>query len=252
MGYFYIDESIRESAGFIIAAFVYSEKDISHRVMHCIEQVGLIPREDEFKSGIRMIDNPKQKELRSMLGSVLFDCKLGLMVIPSPHRKYLGDEALKGLRQIIDKCGLTGVHTAFFDEEIKPNNLCDFDNVQCELKLEQDSKIIGGIQLADLAAHTFGTMFLEELGVINKTTPAGKNSGYPEDLEIELGFELWAGIRYSLFISSRAHGEIEEDPLLGATFDVEGYGLYISELCDDKLKMSARKRFGTNYLGCIH
>jgi hypothetical protein len=66
-----------------------------------------------------------------------------------------------------------------------------------KLFLEVDSIKVKGIQLADLVAHTFATMLLEQLGLVDKKVKAGENSGYDPDLEIELGFELWASIRYN-------------------------------------------------------
>ena len=95
-------------------------------------------------------------------------------------------------------------------------------------------------------------MLLEELGYISKKVVTGENSGYEPDLEITLGFELWAGIRYSFFMAPTAHSAPQDEQLLMATFNVEGYGLYISKLSSSDLVQASRRRFGTNYLGCIH
>ena len=59
MGKFYIDESIREHAGFIIGALVYLASDITQDIECCIEEVGLRPSCDEFKSRTRMRANPR-------------------------------------------------------------------------------------------------------------------------------------------------------------------------------------------------
>ena len=118
------------------------------------------------------------------------------------------------------------------------------------MNLELDSKKFKGIQLADLVAHSCSTMLLEQLKIIDKKVKAGDNSGYEPDLEIELGFELWAGIRYNLL------GEIDMERFeTGDGFPMkmtEPYGLYISEFCNNELKENAKERFGEIYMGCIH
>lgn len=126
--------------------------------------------------------------------------------------------------------------------------ICD----NCVVNFDQNSKLVAGIQLGDLAAHTLGIMLLEQLGHISKKVRAGESSGYDPDLEIELGFELWASIRYSFFMGPNGHGTTDDDQISMARFDVNGYGLYISPLCNPALTRAAEKRFGTNYLGCIH
>ena len=55
MGFFYLDESIHEKAGFIIGAFVYHKTDITPLVFAALAEVGLRPGIHEFKSGARMI-----------------------------------------------------------------------------------------------------------------------------------------------------------------------------------------------------
>src|SRR5207302_7350854 len=69
----------------------------------------------------------------------------------------------------------------------------------CDVLAEQDSRYIKGLQLADLVAHTCATMLLDALGLLPKLVKAGPNSGYDADLDIELAFELWAGVRYQFF-----------------------------------------------------
>lgn len=257
LGFFYFDETIQQSADFIIGAIVYTETDVTRDVLNCVDSVGLRPGHDEFKSSARMISSPEQRALRAKLGRIIFDAaKIGLVVIPASKRGLLGNESLSALKQIIQNCELVGPHSVFFDEEIRADSKAlesfnrDCDN--CEVNFGQNSKLVAGIQLADLAAHTLGTMFLEQLGLTSKKVRAGESSGYDPDLEIELGFELWTSIRYSLFMSPNAHGTIDDDQISMATFDVNGYGLYVSPLCSSALARAAEKQFATNYLGCIH
>lgn len=257
MGHFYFDESIQEKAGFIIGAFVYSNGDLTPPVYAALTEAGLKPGVDEFKSGARMVTNPAQDMVRKLLRSILQHLHVGLVVIPSSCRDTLGTEAITGLDKIIRANALTnGAHHVFIDEGIEVDQaLLDAFHinigVHCKFNLNQDSKQIGGIQMADLAAHSMGVMLLEHLGHLKKMVKAGENSGYDPDLDMELGFELWASLRYAFF---KAPQPIPgpEDPLGDLMFDVTNYGLYIAPTCDDALQKAASERFGECYLGCIH
>jgi hypothetical protein len=116
---------------------------------------------------------------------------------------------------------------------------------------EQDSRIVCGLQLADLVAHTCSIMLLESLGLVTKTVKAGENSGYDPDLDIELGFELWASLRYNFFSKPAPHPDTWRDQS-DYRVEVKGVGLYVSDSCPELLKEKALDRFGEMYLGCIH
>ena len=94
--------------------------------------------------------------------------------------------------------------------------------------------MVAGIQVADHAAHTLGVMLLEEAGIVRKSVLPGDNSGYEPDLEIELGFEVRPGLRYSFLGKDKLASNSPE------VFDphriVEGFGLYVAPSCDDDLE----------------
>lgn len=97
-------------------------------------------------------------------------------------------------------------------------------------------------------------MLLEEMGIVKKQVRAGENSGYHPDDLLELGFELWASLRYAL-LGKNEYIEGVSPPLddpANPFFRVDGYGLYIAPSCSRELAEYARNRFGINYLGCIH
>lgn len=256
MGYFYFDESIHPRAGFIIGAFVYSATSLDPAVAATLATMGLRPGVDEFKSGARADANPVQAPLRNRLRTLIHH--LGLIVAPTHERHLLGRDALCGLMKLLSANAFSSsTHEAHFDQGVFSSQ------AQCErwaeelglpstvrLFAEDDSKRVGGIQLADLAAHTMATMLLERLGHVNKTVKAGPNSGYDPDLDIEIGFELWASLRYKFFMKSRSagHDPEEYDPL----YDVSSCGLFVSPRCDPSLVEAVEGRFGTVYLGCIH
>lgn len=259
MGYFYFDETIQERGGFIIGAFVYASNDMTPEVYSAIDQVGLQPGVDEFKSGARMDRNPNQAKLRGQLSNVLMNTSVGIVVLPVSERELLGREAIVGLQKILCANGLDQQpHKVFLDEGIAVDlqtqqSFLEGVGALCELHPSQDSRVVGGIQLADLVAHSLGGMLLEQLGLTSKKVRAGEGSGYDPDLEIELGFELWASLRYQFFMAPQSKlGPIPDDPIGEMIFDVENYGLHISEKCCPSLREAALQRFGDCYLGCIH
>lgn len=265
MGNFYFDESIQDRGNFIIGAFVYSEHDLTHDIFALIQSVGLKPGVDEFKSCARMSKHPEQGKLRNKLKSFLDKIKIGLIVLPRELRDELGNQATFGLSRIVFANQLNNqINKIYFDEGIKIDEavLTNFKNRldgKCSVLLEQDSKLVGGIQLADLVAHSLGIMLLEELGLTSKKVRAGEKSSYDPDSEMDIGFELWATLRHSFFMSPKAHGtmpfegEISHEMYVKArTHNIEKYGLYIAPSCTDDLKNAVVERFATNYLGCIH
>lgn len=258
MGIFYFDESIHERAGFILGGFVYGEDDPSHRIADAIAECGLNPEIDEFKSSFRMSDHPEQIELRKALRSILhMQYQIGIVVAPSSDRDSFGKEALIGLAKIIKANGLSSTDvSAYFDQGIF-NNVVEAETFavqlslvpNCKLFFEQDSRFVRGIQLADLVAHTCSTMLLDTLGLVTKQVKAGPSSGYDPDLELNLGFELWARIRYQFFNGGLPKIIESNDDMI---VDVASYGLHISDAVPKKLHEATLSRFGRCYWGCIH
>lgn len=257
MGFFYVDESIHERGDFILVAFVYSSLDLTPIVFEEVRSVGLIPGTDEFKSSSRMDSDEKQKKLRSKLKGLLKHIKLGLAIIPYANRDVLGKEILFGLRKIIFANYLDNIaHHVFLDDGIAFNNReIEIKNSGlssiCDFHVGQDSRAVGGIQMADLAAHTMSVMLLEKLGLVTKTVKAGPSSGYDPDLDIGIGFEMWATLRYNFFTQDNINLN-DFDPITSRTLDTGTYALYISGDCSPEVKSAAEGRFSENYLGCIH
>jgi hypothetical protein len=203
--------------------------------------------------------NPEQASLREDLRQVLcHSCGLGVVVVPCASE--LGLESLRLLQKMLTHPDLaSGDHDVYLDEGLFPSAdrarrdasaIGGLD--RCRLNFEQSSVHVAGIQLADLAAHTCAVMLLESLGVVNKTVKAGENSGYEPDLDIEIGFELWAGIRYNFFSAPPPHPDEWDDSELQPVADVRPYGLHVSTNTSEKVRRAAVDRFGSMYLGCIH
>lgn len=257
MSHIFIDDSIHDNAEFIIASCVYSRIDLTQIISEILIQSGYDPELSEFKSSINYNKEPQMADVReAMKGLLNGNCRFGLVVIPRNERENLGFECLNGLNQFIKVNNLKERLDIYFDQNLFPslnkaNQFAQCLNLtNCNFHFEQNSIQIKGLQLADLAAHTCSIMLKEKMGLINKTVKAGKNSGYEEDLDIEIGFELWASIRYNFF--HEGSKPYIDDPIVDATLKVDPFGLYISPKCDIKLTEYAKRAFESVYLGCIH
>lgn len=250
MSYFYFDESIRENGKFIIGALVISESDLSPIVRNKWLDMGLNPDIDEYKSSIPKRDNPQSIEQRVFIGDLLSGSRLALVILPVEYRKELGNYCASLLFQLLDSGLIPKTeHKVYIDENIKMrlDNQKKLAKRNIQLYLNSNSALVAGIQLSDHAAHVLGGMLLEEMGLVNKRIRAGEDSGYHPDEMLNLGFELWASLRHTLIGK-----QIDIEDPASSYYLVEGYGLYIAPTCSDFLYISAKRRFSTNYLGCIH
>lgn len=257
MGQFYIDDSVHDEAGFIIGACVYTNLDLNDKITEIIKSCGFDPDVFEYKSSANYSKEPQKAKVREELKGLLIDsCRLGVVVIPRTKRDELGNECIKAVKQFIDNNKIKKPFDIYLDQGMftskdKAGQLIDKLNFSdCKFHLEQNSLHIKGIQLADLAAHVASIQLKDALGLVTKMVKAGENSGYEPDLEIGLGFEMWATLRYTFFHEGST--KYTDDPIADATVKVEPHGLYISELCDRDLTETARAKFGDVYLGCIH
>jgi len=261
MGFFYFDESIHPRGKFALGSFVYSETSLDSWVSNALMEGGLIPRVDEFKSGAYMDRNPKQARARELLKEVISkQCGIGVVVAPDSPRELLGVEAPLGLTKILSTIKFRSkTHEVFFDKGIfegetdgrlqaaKVPASCSL----CNFHFEQDSVQVLGLQVADLVAHTCAMMLLSQLGLLKKTVRAGENSGYNPDLGIELGFELWAGVRDRFFAAPPPPIDSWKSQL-DYRVDVASRGLHVADGCSPDVRGAALARFSSMYLGCIH
>lgn len=257
MSYLYFDESIREHGEFIIGALVKSDQDLTPPIHRQWVDMGLDPTTDEYKSSATKTDSETSREQRRFLRGMLQRAGLGLTVSPLHKRTDLGKHCGELVLQLVNTGKLEkSEHILYSDQNIKvpsrDRERLDHAGIECHVNV--DSREVAGIQLADHAAHALGGMLLEEMGIVTKSVRAGENSGYaPEEL-LQLGFELWADLRYALIGKNEYIEGLSPPPDDPANpfFRVDGYGLYVSPSCSDELAEHARKRFGVNYLGCIH
>lgn len=259
MGNFYVDDTIQTKGGFVLGAVVYSKNDLTPAVFDAIKAAGLRPGIDEFKSGAHMQSRPERQRLRDLLKETIQRVGVGVVVAPYSRRADLGEEVLVGLKKFIIANKMAAKpHEIFLDEGIECSQASldaftgDGDAL-LRVHRNQDSRVIGGIQIADLAAHSMGIMLLEHQGLTTKKVKAGENSGYDPDLEVEIGFEMWATLRYTFLKAPQPNpGSIPDDPVGDLIFNVKDYGLHVAASSNDELRNAAVERFGECYLGCIH
>ncbi len=258
MAYLFLDDSKHHGYGLSVAAFVICDADPSSQVDDLFRSHGFDPAVFEFKSSANMAGNDDLQNLRAALKwYIASKCKIALCVVGNDEKR-IGPAAIELLEAALKHPNLCGSeHQVFFDEglfssvdaaQTVAESIGEFPG--CTFHFEQDSRKVAGIQLADIVAHTCSIMLLEALGHIDKKIIVNSpgDTAY-HGLEIELGFEMWADIRYAFLSQNKK----EEDELLGpALVDVFPWGLFIEDSASDEVRAAAMRRFGENYLGCIH
>lgn len=255
MAFLYYDESIRERGGFIVAALVISDVDLTQKVNTAWLALGLNPATDEYKSSGVKVNNEVGQMQREVLRDLLGRSRLGLVICSNDRRGYLGDGCAELIFQLVRTQMLAPTdHDVYLDQNIKMKPMLRERLQSAGIKpfLNQDSKLVSGLQVADHAAHALGGMLLQKMGLTNKKIKAGEGSGYDPDTEIELGFELWAGLRYSLIGSNeKIDKSVPSDPT-NPYFLVDGFGLHLDPQSPAELLAVSMDCFGVNYLGSIH
>ncbi len=253
----YLDDSKHHRFGFSIAAFAICDADPTEEVSSIFRGYGYDPASFEFKSSANMIGDSNLQGLRAALKVFIArKCKLAVCVVNGD--KKLGPAGLKLLQCALTHPQLTNIqHEVFFDEGLFPSvRAADtlVGNVKaletCRFHFEQDSRDILGVQLADIVAHTCGTMLSDSLGHISKMIVVDEpNDSVYHGMEVELGFEMWAGIRYAFLSRNKPN---PKDDFEQANLDVFPWGLFIDDSVDKRIASAAKDRFGEVYLGCIH
>lgn len=239
----FVDESIHDRADFVVVAIVYTDNSIQTAVDEMLAQSGYAPGIDEFKSSMAMAGNEQAQELRGRMRYLLLRrCKLAVVVCSRGERARIGELTIELMKQVAARDGSPPL-TLHLDDGISVRNL----EVPANWRVLTgcDSRIVGGIQVADCAAFVVSTLLLTELGFNTKTVPPGD---YPSEEPIELAWSLWTSLRYSL-AGSEPVGAVDEH---GYSPDMQPFGLLISDACSDAVREAARLRLGSVWVGCIH
>lgn len=272
----YVDESIHSDCGFAATAFVFASGRIDRTVARALKTSGLQPNSEEFKSRARMDSDHRMVTARSrLLALVGFDIRIAVYFGPF-ERSSLGQHCLQALQSILVRNGIqpTGL-AVYFDQGIFPSTkegrrirrLFRFFR-GCRIFLEEDSRQRRGIQIADAVASSFGQILKEELtGKRKMVDIGGPDTGYPDGTQAPLGWQLLMGLRYGLLTRQRVYGgdiydaatdpviidPLNDDPLV---YDhnpiLLGWGVQVSPIADDKLRICVERALGRTWRGCIH
>ncbi len=258
MGFFFLDDSNHSEAGFCLSSFVFSLSDPQTDIERLLTKHGLVPGQDEYKSSIRMDRAAANHAIREDLKEYLrANCKVGVAISPNPADLH-EDAALLLQKMLTHPDVGSGNHLVFTDQGIFPTPkeravIMPIPGADmCTFHFEQDSKRVCGIQLADLSAHICAIMVKDALGLVTKMVKAGENSGYDPNSDMELGFEMFATIRYAFLGVFAPYVEDAPSGFLQPMLSISDHGLQISSKLNAKIRSAAEGRIGSLYLGCIH
>lgn len=225
-------------------AAIHAAEPIDEAVFAALAAAGFRPKVDEFKSSMAMAGNFAAQELRCTLRHLLMErCKVGLIICTTDERPQLVDLAF-ALVENLTAIARVPTETIFLDEGMKfPQKKSP---TGWTVETQCDSKSVGGIQLADCAAHIVSVILLSEMGIINKMVPSGEL--YPEP-EVEMAWQLWTSLRYALSSSEPVGGYDADgwcEPMM------EPFGLNVTERCSPEIKAAVEARLSSVWVGCIH
>lgn len=243
MNYIYVDESIHVQASLITIALVCGKKDLSLDVNNALKSCGFQPNIDEFKSSSIMSSNQNFQKLRDSIKSIIYnEGKIALAFCDLSERSKIKEIAINLLHKLPKKYIDTG-GIIYFDQGI--------DCVEVQLpygwtcKDKCDSRMIGGIQLADCAAHTASRIILSEVGLMNKRVQTYER--FPEP-EVDLAWELWIDMRHSI---------ASEEPILNQSgtdaveYMFKPFGFHYTPKLSNDLQLAIKFRLSQIWLGCI-
>ncbi len=243
----YIDESIHEEYGFMLLAFVACSDNPQDALSAILNNFGV----DEFHACKKMKNNESMQKLRSKMRNYInSNCGWGVFILPNSYRYNLISEIEYLLTALSNSFSKEELNIHFDNGIIKDSeadSLCSISNIRT---IENcDSVEEKGIQLADLVAALCGVRLREEISGNKKILEYGSDSGFDPPIKANLGYELWASLRYSMLRDSDAKGS---EPSYMMVFDTLDQGCFISRYCSNELESKSKKVFGEIYLGCIH
>jgi hypothetical protein len=272
----FVDESIYDTLGMVVTAFIFSNSDFEPLVASALREGGIDTPREEFKSSARMDTDQRMPIARKKLLN-LAGTRSKIAVFFGPFsRPRLGRQSLQAvqsvlLRNAIDPSKLS-IH---FDQEIFPSqeeaerlqNLFHY-LARCRIHAVEDSRIRVGIQVADAVAHSFGQIIKAALTGKDKIIDiGGPNTGYPEGTDAPLGSTLLMSLRYSLLTRPIVYnGEtyapecdpvildpVNDDPVdFGQHPTLLGWGVQVAPEAGSELRQAVESELGRLWLGCIH
>jgi len=277
----YVDESIHADAEFLVTAFVFASGRFDRAVAQALNESGLTPRKDEFKSSARMDSNLKMRAARDGL-LALAGSEANIAVFFGPfqsggfERANLGKNSLQALQSTLVRNGLRPSRlSVYFDrgifasasEATRLHRLFHYLRA-CRIHPQEDSRLRLGIQVADAVAHSFARILKEELTGEKKLVDiGGRGTGYPKGTKVPLGWELLMTLRHGLLTRPMVYeggcynaaadpvvlDPVNDDPVdYGQHPVLLGWGVQVAPEAPEALRQSVEQVLGRIWLGCIH
>ena len=253
----FYDESRHPRAGFSVGAFVIFADDPTVEIQSIIRDAGLVPGQDEYKSRHRHDQDQRWITLRAELYRIARSASIGLAFFAEDERAAQAENIAAGLAHILHENSFAAPVQVFFDQGVFRSaahwktvraKFPDLESVHAEPSC--DSKAVPGIQVADLVAHTCAVVISADLGIVAKTVKAGPNSGYDEDLDLPLEFELWASLRWSFPCKRITDPELQDAASAGLV-DTSG-AIYTAPNCPIDVRAAVESSYHRTWRGCIH
>lgn len=287
----FVDESIRENDGFVLTAFVVSPIDLSPLVADALSQAGLTVGRDEFKSRTLMQNRPELRRLREQLFAAATEhAQLGFLVASMTNRSTLGRQILSALALLIRRNGFDLDELAIYlDQGLVRSRRDALEHVaegdavaRSDMFVEQDSRRVLGLQVADAVAHAAAQLLSEGLKESPKLVKPGEAAGLAETDSVTLSWDLLLTLRNgvltrplvyqatdgtlryatsskfdrrmppSVEMSPRIVGDHEDVAGLAQHAEVLGWGLFLSDDLTEQIRCAAELTLGRIWLGCMH
>lgn len=237
LNYIYVDESVCDDYNFVVYACVFLDRDPNDELAGILMQNSIDPECQEYHSRLIHEKNSSLTKLRHALFRYLSQYRIAIAVTPNTDNGKIEFGAALSSFLIVNNIEDVSI---FLDRGIvlRRDSLGELNNLKTHLIDNCDSKKIRGIQLADLVAHTVASMTKQLL----KPIASKKYIKTHEGLTTELDFELFCKLRYIYFSKQIDHNYVQVEP----------FGLYLSNNCQQEVVEVLRSRLAITYIGCVH
>jgi hypothetical protein len=272
----FIDESIYDSLGIVVTAFVFSDSQFESQVTEALQEVGINVPYEEYKSSARMDSNVHMRNARDKLLSLASQSSKIAVFFGPFSRPHLGRQTLQAVQSVLLRNSIEPSSLSiYFDQEIFPSNeeaarlKAVFRFLEgSQIYASEDSRTRVRIQVADAVAHSFGQIIKASLSGKQKMVDiGGPNTGYATGTEASLAWFLLMTLRHALLTRPIVYnGEqyspqcdpVVLDPVNDDIVDFAqhptllGWGVQVAPESDTSLRQAVESELGRIWLGCIH
>lgn len=242
----FVDESIQKDLDYICVGFAYCEEPPDEAIYTAIRDAGLIPGEDEYKSGYRMSGSDSKHFLRNSINQLVLErCRLGIYIAPLRERPTLLAGIADTATKLVQANNLSQPQSVFIDQGIGGKVLA---NEHIAVAVGCDSRKVPGIQLADFVAYHCSYLLKCALTESTKKIQMGDAPHPLAGEEVDLDWALRTELRRHFFVEPRNFDEIEGDDWF---FRLAGYGAFFSPGLRNSVRQAAEQTFDSMYFGCV-